>query len=84
MVALLRCGKLEIEKGVLEKLKQNASNEIENKCYEILLSVIEDIEYWKKQHEVWLEARWEEENLREIERQFNDLMDENDAWGNID
>lgn len=84
LVALLRCGKLEIEKGVLEKLKQNASNEIENKCYEILLSVIEDIEYWKKQHEVWLEARWEEENLREIERQFNDLMDENDAWGNID
>lgn len=49
MVALLRCGKLEIEKGVLEKLKQNASNEIENKCYGILLSVIEDIEYWKKQ-----------------------------------
>lgn len=84
LVALLRCGKLEIEKGVLEKLKQNASNEIENKCYEILLSVIEDIEYWKKQHEGWLEARWEEENLREIGRQFNDLMDENDAWGNID
>ncbi len=56
---------------------------METNCYNILLSVIENIEY-QEEYNNWIQAEWDEYNIREANRQFNELMNDNDAWGNID
>ena len=88
LVGLLRSGKLEIDRQVLEDLSKNAFNDIEEKCYSILISVIDKIESEREQYDDWIQRKMDEDYIedyiREANRQFNDMMDDFDAWGNID
>lgn len=84
LVELLKRGKLEIDKNVLEELSSSTENEIEKHCYEILLSVIEDCEYSEKEEEAWIREQMDKEMIEEANRQFRDMMSDFDAWGNID
>ena len=84
LVDLLESGKLEIDRNVLEDLSKNAFNDIEKKCYGILISVIDDIQLNKERYDAWAQQQMDEESIREANRQFNDMMNDFDAWGNID
>lgn len=84
LIGLLKSGKLEIERDVLEDLSKNAFNDIEEKCYGILISVIDDIELKKEQSDACGKQQMDEDYIREANRQFNDMMNDFDAWGNID
>lgn len=43
---------------------------------------------WQEEEKERTEAEWQarmdEEDIKDANRQFNDMMDEHDAWGNID
>ncbi|WP_304316834.1 hypothetical protein [Phocaeicola plebeius] len=84
LACLLKAGKLYIEKSVLEELLKNAFNDIEEKCYGILISTINNIELKKERYNDWLQRRIDEDNIIEVNRQFNGMMSDFDAWGNID
>lgn len=84
LIGLLKSGKLEIDRNVLEDLSKNAFNDIEEKCYGILISVIDDIELKKEQYDAWVKQQMDEDYIREANRQFNDMMNDFDAWENID
>lgn len=84
LVGLLKFGNLNIDKSVLEKLFTNAATYIEKNCYNILLSVIKDIEYKKEQYNDWVQRQWDEYDIKEANREFNDMMHDYDAWGNLD
>ena len=84
LVNLLKFSNLNIEKDVVEELIDNTENELESKCYNILLSVIEDIEYREEEYNNWVQQQWEEQMNKDIQREFDDMMDDFDAWGNID
>ena len=75
---------MEIDKSVLEDLSKNAFNVIEERCYRILISVIDNIELEKERYNDWVQRQIDEDNIREANRQFNDMMNDFDAWGNID
>lgn len=38
----------------------------------------------KEEYEAEQQALWDEYEIREVNRQFNDLMSDHDAWGNLD
>ena len=80
----MKAGKLYIEKSVLEELLKNAFNDIEEKCYGILISTINNIELKKERYNDWLQRQIDEDNIIEVNRQFNGMMSDFDAWGNID
>ena len=84
LIGLLKSGKLEIDRNVLEDLSKNAFNDIEEKCYGILISAIDDIELKKEQYDAWIKQQMDEDYIREANRQFNDMMNDFDAWENID
>ena len=84
MVSLLKTGKLYIDKSVLEELLKNAFNDIEKKCYSILISIINNIELEKERYNDWIQRQIDEDDIKEANRQFNDMMNDFDAWGNID
>ena len=84
LACLLKAGKLYIEKSVLEELLKNAFNDIEEKCYGILISTINNIELKKERYNDWLQRQIDEDNIIEVNRQFNGMMSDFDAWGNID
>ena len=84
LIGLLKSGNLEIDKNVLEDLSKNAFNDIEERCYRILISVIDNIELEKERYNDWVQRQIDEDNIREANRQFNDMMNDFDAWGNID
>lgn len=84
IVALLKVGKLKIEKSVLLDLRAKALNDIEEKCYNILLDVIEDIEMKQIEYDSKILKELDDYEIREANREFNDMMNDMDAWGNID
>lgn len=84
LVELLRRGKLEIEKDVLEELSSSTENKIEQKCYDILLTVIEEGEYYERQRQAEIEAQIDDDMIKEANHQFNEMMDDFDAWGNTE
>ena len=84
LACLLKAGKLYIEKSVLEEILKNAFNDIEEKCYGILISTINNIELKKERYNDWLQRQIDEDNIIEVNRQFNGMMSDFDAWGNID
>ena len=84
LVSLLKTGKLYIDKSVLEELLKNAFNDIEKKCYSILISIINNIELEKERYNDWIQRQIDEDDIKEANRQFNDMMNDFDAWGNID
>lgn len=79
LVRLLKSGKLEIDDHVLWDLSKNTSNVVEKKCYEILLSVIDEIE-WQKEEQAAYYAYydWIEEQ-KFIEQSYRDAMRPLDA-----
>lgn len=84
LVKLLELGKLKVEKSVLLDLRAKALNDIEEKCYNILLDVIEDIKWKQSKYDDMIQKELDEYNIREVNREFNDMMNDMDAWGNID
>lgn len=84
IVGLLRSGKLDIEKSVIIELLTGTDNDIEKKCYQILLDVIENIEFEKERYNDWVQSQWDGYEIKEANREFNDMMNDFDAWGNID
>lgn len=84
LAGLLKARKLYIDKYVLEELLKNAYNDIEEKCYSILISIIDNIELEKEKYNDWIQHQMDEDSIKEANRQFNDMMSDFDAWGNID
>lgn len=80
----MELGKLKVEKSVLLDLRAKALNDIEEKCYNILLDVIEDIKWKQSKYDDMIQKELDEYNIREVNREFNDMMNDMDAWGNID
>ena len=84
LAGLLKARKLYIDKYVLEELLKNAYNDIEERCYSILISIIDNIELEKEKYNDWIQHQMDEDSIKEANRQFNDMMSDFDAWGNID
>lgn len=84
LAGLLKARKLYIDKYVLGELLKNAYNDIEEKCYSILISIIDNIELEKEKYNDWIQHQMDEDSIKEANRQFNDMMSDFDAWGNID
>ena len=84
LVNLIKHTNLQISKGVVLELINNSNNQIETNCYNIILSVLEDIEYQQELENDWIQQKMHEDNVREANREFDDMMNDFDAWGNLD
>ena len=84
LVHLLKSSNLIINRKVLEGLFNIAENDVERKCYDILISVIDELEYLKEQERDWIQGQMEADYVRDANEQFYDLMDDFGAWNNID
>lgn len=84
LVNLLKYTNFQISKDVLTDLINDSLNQLEINCYNILLNVIEDMEYQEELRQDYIRNKMEEDMLRDINQQFNDMMDDFNAWGNID
>lgn len=83
-MTLLKKGKLFIENEVLENLISQSFNTVETNCYKILLSVIEDNEEAEEREREWIQEQLDKDYIKEANNEFRDMMDDFDAWGNID
>lgn len=84
LVNLIKHSNLEIEKDVIEQLINESNNQLETKCYNIILDVIEDIEYQEEEYNAWVQQQMHDDYVRECNEEFNNMMNDFDAWGNID
>ncbi len=93
IVALMRAGRLEIDESLLYNLRDSAANEVEKKCFNILLSTLNDIKCRKTKVEQYREEErerreWQMEqelNRYEIEQGYKAAFEGNlDAEWNID
>lgn len=84
IVKLIKFTNLNIDKDVIKEYINNSNNKIETNCFNILLSVLEDIEYQQEEYNSWVREKMEEDMIRDANRQFDEMMDDFDAWGNID
>lgn len=84
LVKLLKYTNFQINKDVLTELIKTSANQLETKCYNIILNVIEEIEYEEELRQDYIRDKWEEDMIRDANQQFNDMMNDLDAWGNID
>lgn len=84
LVNLLKYTNFQISKDVLTELIDASANQLETNCYNIILNVIEDIEYEAELRQDDLRAKMEEDMIMDANQQFNDMMDDFEAWGNID
>ena len=75
---------IKIENLVLQNLHDNSNDPVEKYCYNILMSVSNDIEVAVKDHES-LEAKIREEYIVEsANKEFYDMMSDMNMFGNID
>lgn len=93
LCTLIKCRSLFVNLDVIEELKKEHSGD---KSYLKKLSSVEDeavcyqAEYQemircdKAMYDSYIEGLSEEEEIKEANRQFNEMMDDFDAWGNID
>ncbi len=83
IVSLTDSGRIEIDKGILE----DAINEGDSE-YSVILDSIEshEAEIEEREREEWERVQWEMEQdcIRQANRDFEDMMNDYDAWGNID
>ena len=83
IVSLTDSGRIEIDKGILE----DAINEGDSE-YSVILDSIEshEAEIEEREREEWERFQWEMEQdcIRQANRDFEDMMNDYDAWGNID
>ena len=84
LVNLVMHGKLNIDIDVLYNLRECAENEIEKKCYDILITKIDKIKELEEDQRAQYFDKIEKEGIEEANRQFEELMDDMEAWGNID
>lgn len=84
LVNLVMHGKLNIDIDVLYNLRECAENEIEKECYDILITKIDKIKELEEDQRAQYFDKIEKEGIEEANRQFEELMDDMEAWGNID
>jgi hypothetical protein len=80
---LMLKGKLDIDKTILNKLSNLSIDPIEKKCYDILISVSNDIENCIEQDYSFFKKSLEDYCIDSCNDEFNDLMSDMGAWGNI-
>lgn len=80
---LMLNGKLDIDKTILNKLSNLSIDPIEKKCYDILISVSNDIENCIEQDYSFFKKSLEDYCIDSCNDEFNDLMSDMGAWGNI-
>lgn len=84
LVNLLKYTNFKISKGVLTELINASNNQLETNCYNIILNVIDDIEYQGELRNDYIREKMEEDVIRDANQEFNDMMNDLEAWGNID
>lgn len=84
LVSLIKHTNLHIDKNVLENLINSATNKKEKNCYNIIQSVMGDLEFQEEEYNDWVRQKMDEDMIREANRLFDDMMNDYEAWGNID
>lgn len=81
---LMLCGRIDIEKTVLQDLFENSIDSIEQKCYEILISVYDYIDMHKEDVSNAIDKDLEEYVINGMNKEFDDLISDMGAWYIID
>lgn len=83
IISLTGSGSLEIEKRILEDAIENGYSE-----YSAILHSIESLEeeIAEREREEWERTQWEmeQDEISQANRNFEDMMNDLNAWGNID